>query len=132
MLCGPREETVGHQVAPSRQNYFSQCQTLPLHSLKASFGQLGPKPHTTNPAAPTGCSDATEPLCLPLPSNPNEGYSKVPVNWPPYTEQTTYYLDINNKLGKKSVKQDLRAPFVTFWNSVYRSLPQVANITQTL
>ncbi|XP_064026993.1 bile salt-activated lipase [Pogoniulus pusillus] len=64
--------------------------------------------------------------------NPNEGYSKVPVNWPAYSEQNTYYLDINNKLGKKSVKQDLRAPFVTFWNSVYRSLPQVANITQTL
>ncbi|NXF90801.1 CEL lipase, partial [Eubucco bourcierii] len=59
--------------------------------------------------------------------DPNEGYSKVPVNWPPYSEKGTYYLEINNKIGKNSVKQDLRGKFVNFWNSVYRSLPQVAN-----
>ncbi|NXA15849.1 CEL lipase, partial [Sapayoa aenigma] len=59
--------------------------------------------------------------------DPNKGNSDVPVSWPAYTSKATYYLEINNKMNKKSVKQDLRSRFVTFWNSVYRSLPQVAN-----
>ncbi|NXN89006.1 CEL lipase, partial [Bombycilla garrulus] len=59
--------------------------------------------------------------------DPNKGNSDVPVSWPAYTSETKYYLDINNKMNKNSVKQDLRSRFVTFWNSVYLQLPQVAN-----
>ncbi|NWX17378.1 CEL lipase, partial [Aegotheles bennettii] len=59
--------------------------------------------------------------------DPNKGNSKVPVDWPPYSNKGTYYVDINNKMNKDSVKQDLRPRFVTFWNSVYQKLPQVAN-----
>ncbi|KAM4889736.1 bile salt-activated lipase-like isoform 1-T4 [Sylvia borin] len=62
--------------------------------------------------------------------DPNKGYSDVPVSWPAYTNKGKYYLDINNKLNKNSVKQDLRSEYVTFWNSVYLKLPQVANISQ--
>ncbi|XP_061867770.1 bile salt-activated lipase [Colius striatus] len=60
--------------------------------------------------------------------NPNEGNSEVPVTWPAYTTQGGYYLDINNDMNDSSVKENLRAEFVNFWNSVYRSLPQVADI----
>ncbi|NXY08086.1 CEL lipase, partial [Pteruthius melanotis] len=59
--------------------------------------------------------------------DPNKGHSDVPVSWPAYDNKGKYYLDINNKMNKKSVKQDLRSRFVTFWNSVYLQLPQVAN-----
>ncbi|XP_017665410.1 PREDICTED: bile salt-activated lipase [Lepidothrix coronata] len=64
-------------------------------------------------------------------ADPNKGNSDVPVSWPAYSSKGTYYLEINNNINKNSVKQDLRSRFVTFWNSVYRSLPQVANITQS-
>ncbi|XP_027733669.1 bile salt-activated lipase-like [Empidonax traillii] len=63
--------------------------------------------------------------------DPNKGNSDVPVSWPAYSSNGAYYLEINNKMNKNSVKKDLRSQFVTFWNSVYRSLPQVANITQS-
>uniref|UniRef100_A0A8U8AY77 Carboxylic ester hydrolase n=1 Tax=Geospiza parvula TaxID=87175 RepID=A0A8U8AY77_GEOPR len=63
--------------------------------------------------------------------DPNNGHSDVPVSWPAYTNKSKYYLDINHKMTKNSVKQDLRAPFVTFWNSVYLKLPQVADISQS-
>ncbi|NXF76757.1 CEL lipase, partial [Sclerurus mexicanus] len=59
--------------------------------------------------------------------DPNKGNSDVPVSWPAYSNKGKFYLDINNKMNKNSVKQDLRSRFVTFWNSVYLSLPQVAN-----
>ncbi|NXI19177.1 CEL lipase, partial [Irena cyanogastra] len=59
--------------------------------------------------------------------DPNEGYSDVSVSWPAYTSKGKYYLEINHNINKKSVKQDLRSRFVTFWNSVYLQLPQVAN-----
>ncbi|NXI47409.1 CEL lipase, partial [Galbula dea] len=59
--------------------------------------------------------------------DPNKGHSKVPVNWPAYSNDASYYLEINNKMNKKSVKQDLRSQYVNFWNTVYQSLPQVAN-----
>uniref|UniRef100_A0A8C3K2K6 Carboxylic ester hydrolase n=1 Tax=Calidris pygmaea TaxID=425635 RepID=A0A8C3K2K6_9CHAR len=61
--------------------------------------------------------------------DPNQGNSKVPVNWPPYTNEASYYLEINNKLSENSVKQNLKSRYVTFWNTVYQSLPQVANIS---
>ncbi|XP_041907997.1 bile salt-activated lipase [Corvus kubaryi] len=63
--------------------------------------------------------------------DPNKGHSDVPVSWPAYSDKGKYYLDINNEMNKNSVKQDLRSRFVTFWNSVYRQLPQVANISQS-
>ncbi|NXX66608.1 CEL lipase, partial [Spizella passerina] len=59
--------------------------------------------------------------------DPNIGHSDVPVSWPAYTDKSKYYLDINHKMNKGSVKQDLRSRFVTFWNSVYLKLPQVAD-----
>ncbi|NWZ99898.1 CEL lipase, partial [Nesospiza acunhae] len=59
--------------------------------------------------------------------DPNKGHSDVPVSWPAYDDKSKYYLDINHKMTKTSVKQDLRARFVTFWNSVYLKLPQVAD-----
>ncbi|NXO98047.1 CEL lipase, partial [Certhia brachydactyla] len=59
--------------------------------------------------------------------DPNKGHSDVPVSWPAYTNKDKFYLEINNKMNQNSVKQDLRSRFVTFWNSVYRQLPQVAN-----
>ncbi|XP_063209060.1 bile salt-activated lipase-like isoform X1 [Chroicocephalus ridibundus] len=61
--------------------------------------------------------------------DPNKGNSKVPVNWPPYTNEASNYLEINNKLSQNSVKQNLKSQYVTFWNTVYQSLPQVANIS---
>ncbi|XP_066419069.1 bile salt-activated lipase-like [Molothrus aeneus] len=63
--------------------------------------------------------------------DPNNGHSDVPVSWPAYTDKSKYYLDINHKMTKNSVKQDLRSRFVTFWNSIYLKLPQVANISQS-
>uniref|UniRef100_A0A8C2T482 Carboxylic ester hydrolase n=1 Tax=Coturnix japonica TaxID=93934 RepID=A0A8C2T482_COTJA len=59
--------------------------------------------------------------------DPNSGYSKVSVNWPPYTTNGGYYLDINNKLNHDSVKQNLRTQYVNYWNSVYLKLPLVAS-----
>lgn len=53
----------------------------------------------------------------------------MPVNWPPYTNEASNYLEINNKLSQNSVKQNLKSQYVTFWNTVYQSLPQVANIS---
>ncbi|XP_041262647.1 bile salt-activated lipase-like [Onychostruthus taczanowskii] len=63
--------------------------------------------------------------------DPNKGHSDVPVSWPAYTNNGKFYLDINHKMNKNSVKQNLRSRFVTFWNSVYLKLPQVANISQS-
>ncbi|XP_057894024.1 bile salt-activated lipase-like [Melospiza georgiana] len=63
--------------------------------------------------------------------DPNIGHSDVPVSWPAYTDESKYYLDINHKMNKDSVKQNLRSRFVTFWNSVYLKLPQVADISQS-
>lgn len=65
------------------------------------------------------------------PSDPNKGHSDVPVSWPAYTNDGKHYLDINHKMNKDSVKQNLRSRFVTFWNSVYLKLPQVADISQS-
>ncbi|KAM6117734.1 bile salt-activated lipase-like isoform 3-T9 [Phoenicopterus ruber ruber] len=63
--------------------------------------------------------------------DPNQGNSEVPVSWPPYTSEGSYYLEINSQISENSVKQHLKTPFVNFWNSVYRNLPLVANISLT-
>lgn len=56
----------------------------------------------------------------------------MPVNWPAYTTDGGYYLEINSDLNKNSVKQNLRSRYVTYWNTVYQNLPVVANASQTL
>lgn len=66
-----------------------------------------------------------------FPSDPNKGNSKVPIAWLPYSNDGSYYLEINNKINQDSVKQNLRSRYVNFWNTVYQSLPQVANISLT-
>ncbi|XP_075573250.1 bile salt-activated lipase [Pelecanus crispus] len=62
--------------------------------------------------------------------DPNKGISEVPVTWPPYTKESSSYLEINNKINQNSVQQNLKARYVNFWHLVYQSLPQVANISQ--
>lgn len=94
--------------------------TLSFFSLKVSLEQTKSLPKTSK-------------LCFCVsfsPSDPNTGYSDVPVSWPAYSNEGKYYLDINNKMNENSVKQDLRSRFVTFWNSVYLQLPQVTNTSQ--
>ncbi|NXL95935.1 CEL lipase, partial [Alectura lathami] len=58
--------------------------------------------------------------------DPNTGDSDVPITWLPYTQEGGYYLEINDEINYDSVKQNLRAPYVNFWNAVYMKLPQVA------
>ncbi|XP_020650558.3 bile salt-activated lipase isoform X1 [Pogona vitticeps] len=55
--------------------------------------------------------------------DPNKGELKVPINWLPYDTVRGYYLEINKDLNNNSVKQSLRAQYVHFWLSAYRSLP---------
>jgi len=62
-----------------------------------------------------------------FPSDPNSGNSEVPITWPPYTTEGGYYLEINNKINYNSVKQNLRTPYVNYWNSVYLNLPLIAS-----
>ncbi|KFQ41809.1 hypothetical protein N333_08576, partial [Nestor notabilis] len=57
--------------------------------------------------------------------DPNKGNSKVPITWPPYTSEGSYYLEINNKMNQNSVKLNLKSQYVNFWNSVYQNLPLV-------
>ncbi|NXI71264.1 CEL lipase, partial [Anseranas semipalmata] len=59
--------------------------------------------------------------------DPNTGYSEVPITWLPYSNEGSYYLEINSDMNYDSVKQNLRASFVNYWNSVYLKLPQVAD-----
>ena len=66
-----------------------------------------------------------------FPSDPNKGNSEVPVTWLPYTSEGSYYLEINSNMNQDSLKQNLRSRYMNFWNSVYRNMPQVANISQT-
>ncbi|XP_057265216.1 bile salt-activated lipase [Pezoporus wallicus] len=58
--------------------------------------------------------------------DPNKGNSEVPITWPPYASEGSYYLEINNKMNQNSVKQNLKSQYVNFWNSVYRNLPLAA------
>ncbi|XP_063794569.1 bile salt-activated lipase-like [Pseudophryne corroboree] len=57
--------------------------------------------------------------------DPSKGHSKVPTPWLAYTTQNGQYLEINNKINHKSMKQDLRSPYVRFWASTYRNLPNL-------
>ncbi|XP_068167236.1 bile salt-activated lipase-like [Antennarius striatus] len=57
--------------------------------------------------------------------NPNNGESKVPVPWPPFTKNHRPYLIINNKINKSSVGYDLRSEYVTYWTDTYSRLPSV-------
>lgn len=55
--------------------------------------------------------------------DPNKGNSAVPTPWLFYSTQNGQYLEINNKITYKSMKQDLRSPYVRFWAATYASLP---------
>ncbi|CAJ0940445.1 unnamed protein product [Ranitomeya imitator] len=55
--------------------------------------------------------------------DPSKGNSKVPTPWLVYSTQYGQYLEINNKITHKSMKQDLRSSYVKFWVATYRSLP---------
>ncbi|KAM6431190.1 bile salt-activated lipase [Liasis olivaceus] len=57
--------------------------------------------------------------------DPNKGESKVPIGWVPYSNENTFYLEINHNINYESVKQALRAPYVNFWSVTYHSLPDV-------
>ncbi|XP_072286091.1 bile salt-activated lipase-like [Pyxicephalus adspersus] len=57
--------------------------------------------------------------------DPNQGLSKVPTSWLPYGTQYGQYLEINNDITYKSMKQGLRSSFVHFWVHTYRNLPSV-------
>ncbi|CAK6983190.1 bile salt-activated lipase-like [Scomber scombrus] len=54
--------------------------------------------------------------------DPNNGESRVPAQWPTFTKNQRAYLNINNKINKSSVRYDLRAEYVEYWNTVYSSL----------
>lgn len=96
-----------------------------MHSLKASR-EHRQDPQTTQTLLHPQAALIKQNFYLFFPSDPNTGYSDVPVTWVPYTTEGGYYLDINNNLNYDSVKQNLRAPFVNYWNAVYLKLPQVA------
>ncbi|KAG9471269.1 hypothetical protein GDO78_015336 [Eleutherodactylus coqui] len=55
--------------------------------------------------------------------DPSQGNSKVPTPWLPYTTLNGQYLEITKKITTKSMKQDLRSPFVKFWVTTYANLP---------
>ncbi|XP_056396114.1 bile salt-activated lipase-like [Hyla sarda] len=57
--------------------------------------------------------------------DPSQGPSAVPTTWIPYNTQYGQYLEINNDVTYKSVKQALRSPYVRFWVNTYRSLPNL-------
>lgn len=65
-------------------------------------------------------------LCsfFPLLSDPNIGESSVPVAWPKLTEGHQF-VDINNDMGKNSIKQKMRARFIYFWSVTYMSFLNV-------
>ncbi|XP_061118049.1 carboxyl ester lipase, tandem duplicate 2 [Conger conger] len=57
--------------------------------------------------------------------DPNQGESKVPVTWPPFTGTEHQYLEINEDMNRNSVRQKLRTRFVRFWSETYGRLPTV-------
>ncbi|KAM8885646.1 bile salt-activated lipase-like isoform 2-T3 [Spinachia spinachia] len=57
--------------------------------------------------------------------NPSTGDSRVPVPWPAFTKHHEPYLTIDHKITKSSISYDLRSEYVSYWSSVYSSLPSV-------
>lgn len=49
----------------------------------------------------------------------------MPIGWVPYTQEQSYYLEINSDINYDSVKQGLRASYVQFWTTTYHNLPTV-------
>ncbi|XP_062410324.1 bile salt-activated lipase-like [Sardina pilchardus] len=58
--------------------------------------------------------------------DPNKGESDVPVNWPAFDNQTHKYVDINDRMGRNSVKQKQRMRFVNYWTNTFASLPTIS------
>ncbi|XP_029300719.1 LOW QUALITY PROTEIN: bile salt-activated lipase-like [Cottoperca gobio] len=55
--------------------------------------------------------------------DPNKGELRVPVTWPQFTSTGHQFLEINSKMNKNYVRQNLRMRFVHFWTSVLPGLP---------
>ncbi|XP_074546540.1 bile salt-activated lipase-like [Halichoeres trimaculatus] len=56
--------------------------------------------------------------------DPNKGES-VPATWPEFTSSGHKYLEINSKMDKNYVREELRLPFLRFWGS---ALPKLSKI----
>ncbi|KAJ8390012.1 hypothetical protein AAFF_G00111730 [Aldrovandia affinis] len=57
--------------------------------------------------------------------DPSTGESRVPVAWPAFTSSGHQYLEINDKINRDSVQQNLRIPFVQYWTETYARFPTV-------
>ncbi|XP_068190976.1 bile salt-activated lipase-like [Antennarius striatus] len=55
--------------------------------------------------------------------DPNKGELSVPVTWPPFTSSGHKYLEINSKMNKNYVHQNLRLRYVHFWTNILPNLP---------
>ncbi|XP_040298236.1 bile salt-activated lipase-like [Bufo bufo] len=55
--------------------------------------------------------------------DPSNGNSKVPTPWLVYNTLNGQYLEFTKKITNKSMKQDLRSPYVRFWVTTFRNLP---------
>ncbi|KAK0142538.1 hypothetical protein N1851_019535 [Merluccius polli] len=56
------------------------------------------------------------------PSDPNKGLD-VPVTWPRFQSHDQQYLEINSKMDRGFVGQNLRLRYVHFWGSILPDLP---------
>lgn len=54
--------------------------------------------------------------------DPNKGDLKVPTPWPAFTGTGQQFLEINSKMDKNYVKQNMRLRYVHFWASILPSL----------
>uniref|UniRef100_A0A665VS15 Carboxylic ester hydrolase n=1 Tax=Echeneis naucrates TaxID=173247 RepID=A0A665VS15_ECHNA len=57
--------------------------------------------------------------------DPNKGDLSVPATWPQFTNTGHQFLEINSKMDKGYVKQEMRMPYVNFWTSILPSLSTV-------
>ncbi|XP_049909042.1 bile salt-activated lipase-like isoform X1 [Epinephelus moara] len=55
--------------------------------------------------------------------DPNKGNLNVPVIWPEFTSTGQQFLEINAKMNKSSIGQEMRLRFVRLWASTLPSLP---------
>ncbi|XP_068429926.1 bile salt-activated lipase-like [Clinocottus analis] len=54
--------------------------------------------------------------------DPNIGESEVPTTWPPFTSNGHKFLEINSRMDKNYVQQNMRMRFVHFWTSIQPNL----------
>ncbi|KAJ1134238.1 hypothetical protein NDU88_000692 [Pleurodeles waltl] len=58
--------------------------------------------------------------------DPNNGDSRVPTPWLPYSTENQEYLEITHKIDLQSMKQRMRTEFVQFWAQSYQNLPSAS------